>query len=205
MRALSKLRCLSLAGVALAQDRGVLAFSNLRGNAAWVITDNTERNFQARRLDGKTWEHIGSKKAWTLPGSQAAWPIGIQNATTAGSIILCEGGPDLLAAFHFIATTNRRDLAPVAMLGGGALRIHSDALTFFEGKHVRIFPHVDKNGQGYLAAIKWQAQLENHNATVDAFSFVGLKTVAATAVKDLNDCVCMDEQALAALNLWEGL
>lgn len=204
LRALSELRHLSPDGLKLAQDAGVLGFSNLREHPAWIVTDKTSRNFQARRLDGKTWEHIGGKKAWTLPGSQAAWPIGILNADTAKAILLFEGAPDLLAAFHFIAATNRRDFTPVAMLGAG-LRIHADALPHFAGKHVRLFPHLDKDGQGYLAAVKWQSQLESINATVDAFSFAGLTTAAGVAVKDLNDCARLSREAIAALNLWEGL
>jgi len=204
IQSLGRLRGLSVEGLSMAQDAGVLSFADLKGHIAWVISDSTARNFQARRLDGKTWAHIDEKKAWTLPGSQAAWPLGILNAASFNTILLCEGGPDLLAAFHFITATNRKDLLPVAMLGAG-LRIHREALENFAAKHVRIFPHIDSNGQGYTAAARWQSQLESVNAVVDAYSFAGLKTAAGIPVKDLNDCVKMDQQTLDSLNLWEGL
>ena len=42
---------------------------------AWVLLDSARRCAQARRLDGRLWQNIGAK-AKTLPGSQAAWPIG---------------------------------------------------------------------------------------------------------------------------------
>jgi hypothetical protein len=113
IQALCRLRGISVHGLEAAQQAGMMAFSNLRGQTAWIILDSTNRNYQARRLDGKTWAHIGDKKAWTLPGSQAAWPIGILNTAPFKSIIFCEGGPDLLAAFHFITATNRCDLFPV--------------------------------------------------------------------------------------------
>jgi hypothetical protein len=173
-----------------------------RGTRLGIITDSTARNFQARRLDGKTWTHIGEKKAWTLPGSQAAWPIGILNAASFKNILLCEGGPDLLAAFHFITTVNRRDLFPVAMLGAG-LRIHCEALEHFSGKRVRIFPHVDENGQGLNAAAAWQNQLEDVGAIVDAFSFDGLLTKDGKAVKDLND-LAKTTPGPSRPDLWEG-
>ena len=204
LQSLGRLRGLSVEGLSIAQDAGVLSFADLKGHLAWVISDSTARNFQARRLDGKTWTHIGEKKAWTLPGSQAAWPLGILNAASFNTILLCEGGPDLLAAFHFLAATNRQDLFPVAMLGAG-LRIHREALEHFAAKHVRIFPHIDGNAQGYKAAARWQSQLESVNAVVDAYSFAGLTTAAGIPVKDLNDCVKMDQQTLESLNLWEGL
>jgi hypothetical protein len=202
--ALSQLRGIAVVGLEQAQEASILSFANLRGHLAWVISDATGRNFQARRLDGKPWQHIGDKKAWTLPGSQAAWPIGVLNSVSSKSIIFCEGGPDLLAAFHFIAATNRCDLFPVAMLGAG-LRLHAEALPHFSGKRVRIFPHIDTGGQGCYAATRWEKQLEEVNAIVDAFSFEGLQTTAAIPVKELNDCVNMDQQALSKIDFWEGL
>lgn len=204
LAALSQLRGICVAGLEAAQDAGLLSFGILKGHLSWVLSDSSKRNYQARRLDGLPWLHIGDKKAWTLSGSQAAWPIGILESSPFKTILLCEGGPDLLAAFHFTTVTKRIDLRPVGLLGAG-LRIHAEALIYFAGKHVRIFPHIDERRQGYHAAARWQIQLEKVDATVDAFSFADLKTSSAVSVKDLNDCVRMDQQAIAELNLWEGL
>jgi hypothetical protein len=86
--------------------------ARLKGERAFVITDKSRRNYLARRLDGRKWEHISSK-AYTLPDSQAKWPIGIQEAGPFPAIALCEGGPDFLAAFgHALASSVENLVAP---------------------------------------------------------------------------------------------
>ena len=67
---------------------------------AWIITDSRRRNAQARRLDGQSWERLGAK-AWTLPGSEAAWPIGLREVSSFPAIALVEGGP--IYWEHFIS------------------------------------------------------------------------------------------------------
>ena len=104
-------------------------------------------NAQARRMDGLQWEHIGAK-AWTFPGSWAAWPLGITEAQDFRAIALCEGGPDMLAG-HYLALWEqashhtKRDVlcVPVAMLGA-SLNIHADALPLFAGKRVAILERI---------------------------------------------------------------
>lgn len=180
---LADLRCLASAGVALASEKGLLRFGEFRGRAAWFIVDWSRRVAQARRMNGEQWTQYA--KAWTLPGSQAAWPVGIGEAASFPIIALCEGGPDLLAACAFILAEGReRDVAPVAMLGGCA-RIHADALQAFAGKRVRIFPHADDTGDA--AANRWAEQLNEAGADVDAFSFAGLRRMDGAPVKDLCD------------------
>jgi hypothetical protein len=54
----------------------------------------------------------------TLPGSIGSWPIGLETITNYASILLCEGGPDLLAAHQFICAEDRQaDAAAIALLG----------------------------------------------------------------------------------------
>lgn len=180
---LSELRQLSRDGIALASEKGLLRFGEFRGHRAWFILDGSGRVAQARRLDGVPW--ADGVKAWTLSGSQAAWPVGIGEAASFPAVGLVEGGPDLLAAFGFIIAEERqRDCAPVAMLGGCA-RIHPDALPLFAGKRVRIFPHVDETGDS--AASRWAEQLAEAGAKVDAFSLAGLRRTDGEPVKDLCD------------------
>jgi len=184
---LAELRGLAREGVALASEKGLLRFGEFRGHVAWLVLDKSKRVAQARRLDGELWETKDGEKAKAVfvKDSQAAWPVGIGEAADFPAVALCEGGPDLLAACHFITAEGReRDVAPVTMLGG-CPRIHADALPLFRGKHVRIFPHFDDTGDN--AANRWAEQLTEAGADVDAFSLAGLRRADGEPVKDLCD------------------
>jgi hypothetical protein len=197
---LASLRQISPESLELASERGLLRFATLKGCPAWVVTDSARVNAQARRMDGQAWEQIGAK-AWTLPGAWASWPIGITEAQPLRAIALCEGGPDLLAAFHFIFCEDREaHCSPVAMLGASQ-RIHSDALPLFTGKCLRIFGHDDEDGRA--AVERWARQLASIGADVDAFSFAELRQVDDQCVKDLNDCTSIHADDFEAeRNLW---
>lgn len=199
LNALASLRGLSVAVVELAAARGLLRFGEFRGQRAWFILDASRRVIQARRLDGQKW--TANAKAWTLAGSQAAWPVGIGEAESFPAVALCEGAPDLLAAFHFMDCEGREaDCAPVAMLGGCA-RIHPDALPMFAGKRVRIFRHSDPTGEN--AADRWAAQLAENGATVDAFRLDGLRRADGQPVNDLNDLAAIHPDDFEMhRNLW---
>jgi hypothetical protein len=182
---LASLRNIGREGLEFASARGLLWFATLKDCPAWIVTDTARVNAQARRMDGLPWEHI-SAKAWTLPGAWASWPIGITESKNFPAIALCEGGPDLLAVFHFIFCENREtSCSPVAMLGASH-HIHTDALPMFTGKRVRILGHDDEAGRG--AVERWAAQLASVDADVDAFSFARLRQADGKPVKDLNDC-----------------
>ena len=199
---LALLRNLSVEGLQLASDRGLLWFAELRGFDSWIVTDSERANAQARRMDGGLWEHLDGAKSWTLPGSWAGWPIGAKESQPFPAIALCEGGADLLAAFHFAWCEDReRDVAPVAMLGASQ-RIHESALPLLARKRIRIFPHLDSAGR--QAAERWARQLEG--AEVDWFDFAGLQKTDGNAVGDLNDCtsICADHFE-ADRELWEML
>jgi hypothetical protein len=203
LRHLAALRNVSIEAVSLAQARGLLWFATVKGYDAWIVTDSERLNAQARRMDGRYWEDIQAK-AWTLPGSWAAWPIGIKEAQPFPAIALCEGGPDLLAACHFITCEAREaDCAPVALFGA-AQRIHADALPLFAGKAVRIFGHADEEGRA--GVVRWANQLEAVGAGVDAFDFNKLRDNEEIPVKDLNDCtsICADDFE-ANRDLWRML
>lgn len=189
-------RGLPLDALMLAEQRGLLWFAEPRCISAWIVTDKARINAQARRMDGGLWRHIGNRKAYTLPKSRAAWPIGTQEAQRFPFVILVEGGPDLLAAHHFIVAEGREaDTAAVAMLGA-ANSIPEDALLFLAHKHVRLFPHHDPIGQA--AAVRWTEQLERVGCEVDAFSFDGLWRSDGQAVKDLNDLALLDADCFEA-------
>jgi hypothetical protein len=156
---------------------------------AWIITDSTRRNAQARRLDGELWRGIGNKKAKTLPGSDPSWPIGATEIGNRPFVALCEGGPDFLAALlvaWFEGTPALIEaIAPICITGAGN-SIHSDALPFFAGKRIRIAVHADNAGRE--AGESWAQQLYGAGAAhVDGFDFTGIIKRDGQPVKDLGD------------------
>ena len=181
---LAELRNVSSSAIDICTDRGLLRFGIWKGQSAWFVTDRTRRNIQTRRLDGKPWNEIKAK-AWTLQSSEASWPIGLNESLPFPIVLLVEGGPDLLAAAHFIYRENReKDAAFVAMLGAGH-RLKQEALIALAGKTIRIFSHADKSG--YSSTKRWADQLRSVDATVDAVSFEGIKKADESPVGDLND------------------
>ncbi len=198
----AKLRHVSVDGARLMAARGLLWFTVWKGARAWAVTDSARRNAQARRMDGVLWESFGGArmKAWTLPGSEAKWPIGASEMRNYPTVLLCEGGPDLLAAFHYIQDHGREgDTTAVAVLGA-ALDIHADTLPFFADKQIRIMAHTDQAGRD--AAVRWGEQLAAVNATVDVVDFSGLYMADGSPVTDLNDTTRIDpKQENQLLNL----
>ncbi len=187
---LAKLRNLNREAVEVASERGLLHFGTMQDGdstiTAWIITDGTRRNGQARRLDGLCWQSLpGEPKAKTLPGSSAAWPVGVTEVAAYSCIALVEGGPDLLAALHFAwAEGHEHEVTAVAMLGA-SLSVPDDALPMFNGKRVRTFPHLDEAGQD--AAARWERQLADAGAEVDCFNLAEIHTSDGGMVGDLND------------------
>jgi hypothetical protein len=183
--ALATLRGVSVDAVALAVERGLIRFGEQWKRPAWFILDEAGRLAMARRLDGKEWWQ--DMKAPFLRGSQARWPVGAAAAIGFPVVAFVEGGPDLLAAFHLIIAAGRvGDVAAVAMMSAAPL-IHLEALRFFRGKRVRLFPHADQ--AGFSACERWAGQLVHAGAKVDAFSLAGLQDAEGESIKDLNELV----------------
>ncbi len=150
---LAMLRGLPLDAVELAVELGFLGFCEWSGMEAWIISDSTGANAQARRLDGGQFmTQSGPKKAKTLPGSWAKWPIGLP--AKCNRILFAEGGPDLLAACSVALEVG--NLSPACMFGA-ALEIHPYAIPLFTNASVFIVPHNDEAGE--KASAMWQAQL----------------------------------------------
>ena len=168
-----------------------------------MVTDSRRLNAQARRFDGRNWAHIDAKKAWTLPGSVGATPIGLREAKDFKNVAFVEGGPDLLAAFHLMWCSGMRDLGVVAMLGASN-HIPESEPAAFEGKRVRIFAHLDD--EGLKAEGRWWRQLEEAGATVDGFDFSGLIRWDGQPIVDLNDlCLINADQWEANREMIEGV
>jgi hypothetical protein len=184
-RALAKLRNLAPEAIETAIGRGVLRFGYWKGSRVWVITDRDCWAAQVRRLDGAPWQQLSDSKAWTLPGSRASWPCGFHDAVRRKRVALVEGGPDLLAGFHFgLLSGSECDLGVIAMLGAHC-RIPQECLGFFRGMPVRIFMHDDE--PGLKAVRRWAAQLIGAGARVSGFSFAGLIRTDGGRVEDIFD------------------
>ena len=192
---LSMARNLAPAALDLASERGLLWFYDSGEGRAWLITDHARRNAQARRLDGEPWAWNG-KKAWTLGGSCASWPIGLPESDPFPAVAVCEGGPDFVSAFHHsLASGVEARIAPVCIVGAG-LSILAECLPSFAGKRVRVFVHDDADG--LTAARRWAGQLRGIAASVDGFTFDGLTRTDGAPVKDLCDLASIDADSWEA-------
>lgn len=182
----------------------------------WVVYDGAKMGVQVRRLNGEKWvrHDKGEYKGHTLGTSK--WPLGVNLIGDRRRVALVEGGPDILACYHFLDIAGRlKDIAVVGVLGAG-VRLHPEALPYFAHRRVRIFAHDDKtnpiNGQqaGYEAAVRWMNQLTAVGAEVDVYDFIDLrrgrpypgeKDFPAEGIKvgDLNDAALGDEECLRCL------
>jgi hypothetical protein len=195
---IAKRRKLYLDAVELAASRGLLKVATHHGYRCWIIADRTGLAAQARRLDGELFPVGDGTKALTLPGSIGRHVIGLAEAKNFPCIMLCEGGPDLLAAHHFIwAEERERDTAAVSLLGASN-SIDDQSLPAFEGKHVCIFAHADEAGR--TAAKNWAYALKPYLASVTAFDFTDLRRADGTPVNDLNDLTQLHPEDSANLN-----
>ncbi len=200
IQVLASLRNLTPEAAQLAQDRGLLWFTTVKDQnelaRAWVLCERDRNCALVRRMDGKVWKHLsGGPKSKTLAGSVASWPIGLTEAKDFPAIALVEGGPDFLAAFHFIWEEEMENIVAPVLLSSASVNIHNEALPLFSGKRVRIFPHMDS--AGYEAAIKWEHQLQPICNSVECFDLSDLIKTNGDKIKDLNDLTLM------SADLWE--
>jgi hypothetical protein len=198
---LGKLRSLAIAGLQLAQDRGMLRFTTWATHPAWAITDGTSLA-ELRRLDGRPWDAYGplpERKAHCvgiLPGVKNR-PVGIAAAEQFQSFLLVEGAPDALAAHDLIVRAGAINQMGVLAVLGGASRIDREAASLVSGHSVRIIPHADPAGRD--AVQRWSSVLIEAGAKVDAYTLEGLTLPDGRAVKDLNDALEMDQDAVRNL------
>lgn len=210
LRTLAALRRINPEAVALTSGLGVLRFGTVCGFPTWIVTDEARKIAEARRMDGLPFPAtgtLGERKAHTLAGSDKSWPVGIRpnhsRPEAFPQIALVEGGPDLIAAYHFMIEQGECRTLAAAMLGRNCTRIHPEAVAYFKGKSVRIFPHADPDGGGIEAAKRWKRELLAAGAAkVDAFTFDGLTCLNGKSANDLNDCTVLrpeDQPAMGGL------
>jgi hypothetical protein len=199
--ALARQRGLDPGGLTLAALSGLLHRVDWGGKPCWAVADGSGWNAQFRRMDGLPFHRRGREaKTLGVSGGRAAWPLGLPEAAPFERVLLVEGLPDLLAAFDFIFREGAAATAAAVTMAGASLWIPPDALPFFAGKRVRIFPHAgDATGAGMAAGLRWQTQLEGIAARVRCFDFAGLEKAGGEPVGDLNDLALMAPEALIEL------
>lgn len=198
----SAVRKISEAAVAWACSEQVLFFATVCGHPSWLLTDAELKIAEARRMNGEHYPAVpplSQRKAHTMHGSSKAWPLGtalLRRYPQIKKVMLVEGGPDFLAAFHFLHHFGVRDVLPVAMLGRGAGKlggIDPGALCLLGGKRVRIYVHADLDGGGIRSAMAWATQLQAHGCAVDYCTFNGLLRADGSPAKDLNDMTSLHQ------------
>lgn len=154
--ALAENRGLSIGGLTLASKCGILTFGEYYDTPAWFIGDAERGPMQARRLDGERWPWADQPKALTLKGCTIHRLIGLPLIGTYPHVMICEGGPDLLAAFSWIHELDLIDWCPLGLLGTSAGIVKEEA-DRIRKRHIRIAAHPDEAGR--TAAKKWARQL----------------------------------------------
>jgi hypothetical protein len=208
---LSALRHISIECVCAATHLGTLFFGTVCRESCWILTDARRIIAEARRMDGQPFAAVGTlgeRKAHTIKGSLKSWPVGLLPSghlpEPDAPFLVIEGGPDYLSALHF-AMMNKPDRLrwhPIAFLGAGtASDIHGEAMPLLRGRRVRFYPHHEASGAGGKAVSKWAAQIAATGATMDAFSFAGLRKQDGSPVKDLNDCTRIHPDDASALEV----
>lgn len=154
----------------------------------WTLIDETRNVAEFRRLDNELHMRRNGEagpKVWSTAGK--SWPIGAGDIGDRKRVLLVEGGPDCLAAYHFLRLWHSvkrpllMDVAVVCMLGASN-RIKEEALGFFKGCRVRIMVDADvpkddpvkakRKLTGLEAAARWTEQLTAAGAAVECF-YVG--------------------------------
>ena len=149
-----------------------VVFAWVCNEKCWILTDDSRKSAEARRINGKPFSAIGTlaeRKSHSLRGSTKSWPVGIkpegfQAHEHIRKILLVEGAPDYLAACQLIAAQDD-NILPVAMLGASASISH-EAIKYFACRNVTIVAHPDNAGRE--AAMRWGAQLQDGGAIVQA-------------------------------------
>lgn len=202
----AKLRELDPLAIKWASDLGVLRFGEVCRSSSWLLKDGIDDYLsiaEARRTDGKPYpafKHLQERKAHCLKGSKKKFPVGLgvalreqeKHGYEPESIMLVEGSPDYLTAWHCLIRAKRKGILPLALLGGSN-ELHEEALKYLTGRNVRIYPHIDPSKAGEDAGKKWANQLHHIGCSVEHFDFSGLTKKDGSTVTDLNDAILVPD------------
>jgi hypothetical protein len=189
--ALARLRRIQPHAIKYVAEKGFLFRTTWFGLECFGVADSSGLLIELRRMDGQPFPavpgyNLAERKSHALRGSKKSWPLGILEADEFPSIALVEGVPDFLYAHLLVLKEGApKRVAIVGMLSASPA-ICVEALPHFEGKRIRIFPHLDI--AGLKGARRWQQQLQAAGAEqVDIFDFSGLVAADGSPINDLCD------------------
>jgi hypothetical protein len=204
LEAIVKVRGISMEGLELAVERGILRTGYHHGLPCWFVTDERRIAAQARRTDGQRFFNADGTKGLSLSGTVGGWPIGAGAIKPEHrSILFVEGGPDLLAAHAYIQAEGRQhDAAAVAMLGA-SMSIAGESLEAFRGRKIRFVIHADDAGKASLT--RWSQQLHGIAASMDFIAFGTLCRADGEPCSDLNDTLLVSADTFEKARVLHGL
>jgi len=162
---------------------------------AWAMHSPNWDSFRVRPFVGVFNGFDGQKyKSLTPSGGSCVSPIWVGPAH-AQCVLLVEGEGDAIGAVEVIRREGNSEGLAVVCIFSSSIGIPSPFLRRFEGRRIRIVPHVgDARRQGEVAAVKWAASLKPWAAAVEIFSLAGLVMPDGRSVSDLGDLAqCADE------------
>jgi hypothetical protein len=162
---------------------GLLRFSIVDGNKCFVITDESRRAAEIRRIDGQP---FGKSKAYPLRGVDKTWLPGadlLRIASPDVGVLVTEGATDFLTAIDLYVRYRRGKLGHkrwviVAILGASCKTLDGECATLIRGRHVRLAPDADDAGDAMTS--HWRGVFNQLGCPVDA--------VTLPRGKDLTDC-----------------
>jgi hypothetical protein len=147
---------------------------------SWVAIDHTRHVAEYRRLDGLRYarQDGGEIKSWSTAGKN--WPLGAAQIGARPAVLLVEGGPDMIAAYHFLLRWRMLERVAVVCMLGASNSIRAEARALFKGKKVRIMQDADapkdddnvrkRKMPGAEASARWERELTEAGASVENFS-----------------------------------
>jgi hypothetical protein len=199
-------RGLAIAAPIIAARLGCVKCGNVCGFASWILVDRSGLIGEARRFGREDFPPIGDigrRKAHRIRGSVKSWPLGLgvdrSLIEKASLLAVCEGGPDWLAAWHFIYRAKRWDVFPVSILGRCVHGLHYEALELLKGKRIKFFPHADPDDGALKQIGLIGEQLRMVGCQLSYFDLAGLRTAGGKPAKDLNDLASLDATQLGDL------
>lgn len=193
---IAQARNISPEAVRTAYRMGSLSFGLVKGHPAWILHDDQWRIAEARRIDGGLFSlNYGDIKAYTLPRSKKAHPIGadwiLSHPKACQGIMLVEGGTDYLAALHYIYEDRKSGrnqtlgFVPMAVMGSKA-GIAKEYLPIFKDRQISIYQDMDADGEKFAHTMS-QLSLLHGAKRCEIITFDGLTQQDGTPANDLND------------------